>query len=113
MKPIKNLEPLAKWTIRFASMAFIISLYFSYLKTFDFKSIAYILDFIYCLFFVLLFIGGFQKNNVLTIISGLFIAAISIYKTYVAFNGNFLDTELYRWLIMLGIGLFFASKGNS
>ena len=113
MKPIKNLEPIAKWILRCAAVVYVFSLYYKSLQSFEFSNIHYLLNFIYCLFFVLLFIGGFQKGNTLTIISGIVVSLISVYKVYWEFNGSFLDTQLYVFLMLLGIGVFFTSRGNS
>ena len=58
-------------------------------------------------------VRGFQKGNTLTIISGIVVSLISVYKVYWEFNGSFLDTQLYVFLMLLGIGVFFTSRGNS
>ncbi|MDR0873720.1 MAG: hypothetical protein LBN27_09710 [Prevotellaceae bacterium] len=114
MKPIKNLEPAAKWILRFSLAAYIICLYFNEVKTFDFKSVTYIINLIYTLFAVLLLLGGISKNGTLTIISGIVLALISAYKIYVAYSLDSLtNPAVYLFLLVFGVGVFFMSKGNT
>lgn len=113
MKPIKSFEPISKWLLRFAMLAYILCLYFNQIHSFDFKNIYYLINIFYIIFCALLFIGGFQKNATLTIVSGLFIFLISTYKAYTSYTGNFMDTSLYIFVLLAGVGLFFSSKGNS
>jgi hypothetical protein len=113
MKPIKNLEPMAKWILRFALLAFVVSFYFYDLKTFNFKDVFYLINLIYVSFCLLLFIGGFQKNASLTIVSAMFVSLISFYKSYLVFSGELLNSSFYSFVMLAAIGLFFTSKGNS
>jgi len=114
MKPIKNLEPAAKWILRISLALYIITLYFNEIKTFDFKSVNYIINLIYVLFAVLLLGSGFGKNSALTIISGIVLSLISAYKIYVAFSlSDLSNPAVYLFLMIFGVGIFFAAKGNS
>jgi hypothetical protein len=114
MKPIRNFESISKWIIRFAVAAYIISLYYSDFMTFNFKSAVYLVNLAYVISALLLFIGGFQKNAVLTIIFGLFVSLISAYKVYVSYSmyGLF-SPHVFLFLMLVGVGLLFASEGNS
>jgi len=114
MKPIKNLEPLAKWVLRISLVAYIFFTYFDNVKTFDFHSVSYIINLLYVIFAVLLLFGGFGKNATLTIISGIVLSLISAFKIYNAFSlHDLLNPTIYLFLILFAIGLFFVSKGNS
>ena len=114
MKPIKNLEPAAKWILRFSLAAYVICLYFNEIKAFDFKSITYIINLIYTLFAILLLLGGVGKNATLTVLSGIVLSLISVYKIYVAFSlSDLTNPAVYLFLMIFGVGVFFAAKGNS
>jgi len=113
MKPIRNFESLSKWTLRFAVAAYVICLYLNEAKTFDIKSLNYIVNVMYIVFAVLLLFGGLAKGATLTIVSGAFISVISIYKMYLSFSDGFMHPAGYLFLMIFGIGLFFLSKGNS
>ena len=115
MKPIKNLEPLAKWVLRISLVAYIVLTYFNSVKTPNFHSVDYIINLLYVIFAILLLFGGFGKNATLTIISGIVLSIISAYKIYNAAYHlhDLLHQEIYISLILFAIGLFFVSKGNS
>jgi len=114
MKPIKNLEPLAKWILRISLVAYIFFTYFNSVKTLNFHSVNYIINLLYVIFAVLLLFGGLGKNATLTIISGIVVSIISAYKIYQAFSmGDLLNSTIYLYLIIFAIGLLFVSKGNS
>ena len=113
MKPIKNLEPAAKWILRIAVVAYIIFTYRNEVMTFNFKSVTYIINLLYVIFAALLLLGGFGKNATLTIISGIVISLISAYKIYISFSLNDLaNPSIYLFFALFGIGLLFTSKGN-
>ena len=118
MKPIKNLESIAKWIIRIAVTAFIIFSFKDVLSHFNFKSLHHILAVVYMLFAVLLLLGGISKNAGLTVISGLIISIVSAFQIYFYMPKGFtlnvlMSSQIYLYLMIFGIGLFFASKGNS
>jgi len=112
MKPIKNLEPFAKWVIRIGLFLFLVSMYHNQIQLFSYKNVDYVINMIYLLSGASLLLGGFQKKVTLTIISGIFVTFVSGYKTYIAYAGNLLNSDMYVYLIILGIGIFFCSKGN-
>ncbi len=114
MKPIKNFEAISKWILRFALATYLICLFQGEIKTFDFKSLNYIVNLIYVLFGILLLFGGLAKGGTLTIISGILISIVSVYKIYISFSiSSFTYPAPYIYLMIFGIGLFFVSKGNS
>ena len=114
MKPIKNLEPAAKWILRFSLAAYIICLYFKEIRTFEFSSVTYIINLIYTLFAILLLLGGIGKNATLTIVSGIVLSLVSAYKIYVSFSlNNLTHPAVYIFLMIFGVSVFFMAKGNS
>ena len=115
MKPIKNLEPAAKWILRISLAACIICLCFNGIKAFDFKNIGYIINLAFVLFAVLLLLGGIINNATLTILSGIVLSLVSAYKIYEVFsqNNSFGNADIYLFLMIFGVGMFFAAKGNS
>ncbi len=113
MKPIKNFEPLAKWILRFSLFAYVLCLYVDKVKTFNFKSVDYVINLLFMLFALFLLLGGLAKNATLTIISGFVIAIIAAYKAYLPFSESFTHPAGFLYLIIAGIALFFVSKGNS
>ena len=112
MKPVKTFEPLAKWILRISVLIFVIVNYWDVFKQFNLKNINSILASIFLIFGILLFIGGFRKNNSVTVISGLLVFAISTYFIVRGFNGIF-DKQLLTFIFPASVGLFFMSKGNN
>jgi hypothetical protein len=114
MKPIKNIEPIAKWILRISLVAYIVFAYFSEVKTLNFHSVNYFINLLYVIFALLLLFGGFGKNATLTIISGIVLSIISAYKIYNVFSlSNLMNPAIYLFLLIFAVGLFFTSKGNA
>ncbi len=116
MKPVKNLEPISKWLLRIAVAAYLLVSFSYTLKTFDFGNPNYLINLAFVFSAVLLFFGGLQKNQTLTIISGIVLAVLAAYKVYplVLNLNNFLHNSLiYIYLTIIAVALFFVSKGNS
>ena len=120
MKPIKNLESFSKWILRFALVAYVICMYLSAVKSFDFKNVDYIINVSFIVFAALLLFGGIAKGATLTLVSSIFVSAVSAYKMYFYFykaHPSIIDglqhPAGYVFLMTFGIGLFFLSKGNS
>lgn len=112
MKPIKSLEPLAKWLLRIGVLLFVVTHYWDFFKKFEIHSIHNLLILLFFLFGALLFVGGFRKNGALTVISGLLVFGISSYFIIKGFAGVF-DRDLLLFIFPASIGLFFCAKGNA
>ena len=112
MKPLKNIEPLAKWVLRISVLLVLGSTYYKQIQSFNYENIEYIINMLFLLTAALLVLGGMQKKPTLTLISAIFLTLISIYKIYGTYHGNFLQTSMYEYLMLSGVGLFFLSKGN-
>ena len=115
MKPLKSLTNIACWTLRISVLLFMIVLFYPIVKEIDFQSLSlYILiAFLYFLFGVLLFVGGFQKNSSLTIISAIIVFLISIYFLISKYNGTILSETYLVYIFPFSIALYFMANGNN
>lgn len=111
MKPFKAAVPLAKWFLRFALLFLILVLFINTLKTLQVKNISFYFATAYILFGVLLIIGGFISKPGLTVISGLIIFGLSLYKLIVNFGG-LSDSGMVNFFILAAIGFYFFARGN-
>ncbi len=111
MKPVKSFESIAKWLLRSSILLFVVTKYWDVIKQLSFKNLESILVFVFLIFGVLLFIGGFRKNSGITVLSGLLVFLISTYFIIVGFNGIF-DRNLLTFIFPASVGLYFMSKGN-
>ena len=115
MKPIKNLEVASLWLLRIGIVFLFIAMYGKTIDNWAFDNYRWIINMVYLLSSVSLFIGGFVKKSTTTIISGLIIAAISIYQIVpIVADGkiSFFDPSLFQYLVMTGLGMLFAAVGN-
>ncbi|NVO01572.1 MAG: hypothetical protein HXX09_02630 [Bacteroidetes bacterium] len=111
MKPIKGMYPFAVWLMRIAITVFAIAMFWNSLKTFDFKSISFFVSLIYIVFGLLLLIGGFTSKPTLTIISSVFLFAVSVYKIFTFLKVGF-NPEFSIYLLFASVSLFFLTTGN-
>ena len=115
MKPIKGMYPFAVWLMRIAITVFAIAMFWNSFKTFDFKLILYFCSqnilLIYIVFGVLLLIGGFTSKPTLTIISSVFLFAVSVYKIFTFLKVGF-NPEFSIYLLFASVSLFFLTTGN-
>ncbi len=115
MKPIKSFALIASWCLRISILLFMLVMYWDEFKNIDFQHLTLntLLAFVYCLFGILLFIGGFQKNASLTVISAIIVFLISIYLLFTAYKGTVLDIYFLIYVFPFSIGLYFVSNGNN
>lgn len=111
MKPIKSGLVLAQWLLRITIMLFLLKYFLDDLKTFDFASKSFYIGSAFVILGVMLFIGGFLSKPSMTIISGMIIALLSLYKIVLIFSGAF-STEVITFLIPISVGFYFACSGN-
>jgi hypothetical protein len=111
MKPMKAAVPFAKWLLRIALLAFVLVMFFDTASTLNLKSTRVIVAMLYILFAILLFIGGFTAKATLTVISGLVIFILSVYKIAVLFDGD-IEPLMASYLIVASIGFYFMARGN-
>ena len=111
MKPLKAAVPLAKWLLRFSLLFFILVLYLNTVLSLDYKNMSFIIAAFFVLFGILLIIGGFLPKASMTVISGLIIFILSIYKIVVAFDGV-IEPKLVNYFMTGAIGFYFFARGN-
>ena len=111
MKPFKSGKGIANWLLRIALVAILYNLYNNILSTFALANISYLVALSILIFGILIIIGGFIAKPTLTIISGLVITCLTIYKIIISFNGT-IDHYLVSQLIPLTIGFYFFTNGN-
>lgn len=109
MNPVKNLVPIAKWFLRISAAIVIYNMHFELAATFDFNSLNYFLALGIVVAAITLIVGGFTKNNVTTVVSGLVICAISVVLMFIP------DFSLYSILgqfVPASLGFYFLARGN-
>jgi len=111
MKPFKSGKGLANWLLRIALVAIIYHLYSNTLLTWNFTSVSFLIALGVSVLGLLLFLGGIMSKPGLTIISGLLITFVSVYKIIISFNG-ILDHYLYIQFLPLALGFYFFCNGN-
>jgi hypothetical protein len=112
MKPIKSALPLAVWLLRISSVLLIVQLNLHEIDGWEFTHPAFILASILIMSGALLFIGGFMSNSWLTIIAGLLLFGLSIYKL-VLINHQSIHPASSVYLMLAAVSLFFVANGNS
>jgi hypothetical protein len=112
MKPIQSALPLAVWLLRISAVLLIVQLNLHELDGWEITHPSFILASILIMGGFFLFIGGFMSNPWLTIISGIFLFALSIYKL-VLINHQSIHPLSSVYLILVAISLFFVANGNS
>jgi hypothetical protein len=111
MKPFHSGKTLANWLLRFALMAILWVLYFNAASTWNFLSLLFIMAITALCFGILNIMGGLLSKPGLTVVSGLVIFILSIYKLIVSFNGSF-DQSFALHLVPLALGFHFFVVGN-
>lgn len=111
MKPLKSGRPLSQWLMRVALILLLFVIYYNTASTLKFTSVPFLIAASALGFGVLLFIGGMLSKPWLTVISGLIISGISIYKIVVSFNGT-IDHALILHFIPFALGFHFLCYGN-
>jgi len=111
MKPLNSALPLAHWMMRISMAIMIVYLQWPFIKTVNFQKTDDIISFAYVVGGILLIIGGFLKNSVLTILSASIIFLITLYFLYLHFPSELhLGYLIYMW--PLSVSLFYLANGN-
>ena len=111
MKPFKSGKGIANWLLRIALTFMLYHLYSNIISTWAFTAFSFIIAMVVIIFGALLIVGGILSKPGLTIISGLAITILSIYKIINSFNG-ILDHYLITQFIPLALGFYFFTNGN-
>ena len=112
MKPISAALPLAVWLLRISAVLVIVQLNLHELDGWEVTHPSFILGAILILGGFFLFIGGFMSNQWLTIISGLLLFGLSIYKL-VLINHQAIHPSSSVYLMLAAVSIFFMANGNS
>lgn len=109
MKPKKGLVPLAKWFLRISVAVLLFNYYFDIFERFSFDSFEYFIAFAMILSAAALIIGGFLKDQTMTVVSGLIICVLSVIMMLVdGFNFDL----LLKHFVPAALGFYFLAKGN-
>jgi hypothetical protein len=111
MKPFKSGKGIANWLLRIALAVMLYHLYSIVISTWAITTPSFIIAMVAVIFGALLIVGGMLSKPGLTIISGLAITILSIYKIIISFNGT-LDHYLIAQFLPLALGFYFFTNGN-
>jgi hypothetical protein len=111
MKPFNGGKPVANWLLRISLIAILCVLYFNIASTLNFRNLSFIIAILALIFGALNIVGGVLSRPGLTILSGLIIFLLSLYKLVISFNGR-LDSYFALQLVPLSLGFYFFAYGN-
>jgi len=111
MKSFKSGKPIANWLLRIALIPTLFHLYFTTISTLNFSNLSFYIALIIIAGGLGILTGGFFSMAGITILSGLVVFLLSIYKSAISFNGTF-DMYFTSHLIPLAIGFYFFTNGN-
>ena len=111
MKPLKSGLAFSSWLLRIAELTFVLSMFLTAIKQFNYTNISFYVVAGFVLFGVLLFIGGFMSKPALTVISGFVLSGLSVYKIIILFSGSY-TSDIASYMIVLAIGFYFVCAGN-
>ncbi len=111
MKPFKSFSGLSSWLLRITLAVIIANTYIHEFSRFDFSSISFYFAAVFIVLGLLLLIGGLLSKQSLTVIAGLFIFLLSIYKTISYFDDG-INSMVLMHFTMLTLGFYFFTTGN-
>jgi hypothetical protein len=111
MKPLKSGLTFANWLLRISLAIFLTVLFIKIFKNFDLTDREFYIASIFIICGILLFIAGFMPKPSMTVISGIVIAGLSIYKIVLLFSGT-TNHDISSFMITMAIGFYFACAGN-
>jgi hypothetical protein len=112
MKPISAALPLAVWLLRISAVLVLIQLNLHEIDGWEFTHPPFILAALLIMGGFFLFIGGLMSGQWLTIISGLLLLGLCIYKL-VLINHLAIHPASSIYLMLAAVSLFFVANGNS
>lgn len=111
MKPVKSLFQFSTWLMRLTIAFFLFVAFWQNLKTLDFSSIQFYVALVFMVFGLMLLIGGFLKNPLLTVFSGLMLFFSSAFKIVLLFPEG-ISLELAIFFVVATTSLHFFTIGN-
>jgi hypothetical protein len=111
VKPFSGGKSVANWLLRIALAAMLCVLYFNVVSTWNFRNLSFVIAVAALIFGALNMAGGLFAKPGLTVLSGLVVFLLSVYKMAISFNGFFGDSFVLQ-LVPLSLGFYFFAYGN-
>lgn len=112
MKPMKSLFPVSIWLMRIGLLLFAFTNYKDTFAQFNLGDLQFYIAAVFIIAAVLIFVSGFAYHATYSVLSGLAITIISVYKIVLGLEGG-LDSGLVLNIIVGSIGFLFLSKPSS
>lgn len=110
MKPLKSGISLAKWMLRIALVLYLVVFYHGTLLHIDFLDVSFIFALIYVVAAVALLVGGFRKEDNITVYSALMLMVAVAFNIYIDLADGIYG--VVNHLLPFSIAFFFISNGN-
>lgn len=111
MKPFKAGLPFAIWLMRISLALFLVLQNVRGLSPIEITSLSYYFTLAFVVFGIMLLVGGFFTKPTLTVVSGLAIFGLSVYRLVVSFDGAISEGDAL-YLITAAIAFYFVCQGN-
>ena len=111
MKPARLLLPISTFLMRLGVAFYIYIQYFHHVIHHDFEQLNFYLSTIFTIFALLLIFGAFTRKQTLTVLSGLILFILSLYKIF-TFSGQPESLSFVSLLLFGMISFFFVCNGN-
>lgn len=111
MRPLKGLQTIASWLMRFAVVFFVILTYWKTFTFFNLKSVMFYVSALYITFSILLFLGGFLRKASLTVVSALVLTLVTGYHAFLNLESK-LDNNFAVYVMLGSIFVYFLATGN-
>jgi hypothetical protein len=109
MASLKSIAPVASWMLRLSVLVLIYHKYSDTLMTLEYHETHFYYSLAFVLSGLFLFVGGFFKNQVLTMLCGFVIAVLPV---VLLFMNDFLIDEAIRQFVLISLGVYFFVNGN-
>lgn len=110
MKPFKAAVPFSKWLLRIALVVYLIAFYHDTIFYFDFLDVSFIFAIIYVFAAICLLIGGFKKDDNITVYASLILLIAVAFNFYLDIGDGFLG--IIHHIMPFSIAFFFLANGN-
>jgi hypothetical protein len=110
MKPFKAGVSFSKWLLRVSLVVYLIAFYHDTLFYLDFLDVTFIFALIYVFAAICLLVGGFKKQDNITVYASLILLIAIAFNIYLDLPDGILG--VVNHLLPLSIAFFFLSTGN-
>ncbi len=111
MAPFRSLSLVSSWLLRLSVIAIVFFSYKEQLLQFDYKNTPLYYAIAILLLSVVLLLGGFVRNEVITMLSSIILLGICIYKIYINYDATF-NSQILLYSIIATISIHFMGRGN-